>query len=465
MATLLQPKKSGSINPLKSSAPLGAALAYLGVDGAVPLFHGAQGCTSFALTLAVRHFREDMPMQTTAIAEVETILGGADNLEEALVNLQSRMNPKFIGIASTALIETRGEDITGDLLSIMQRRHELARTAIVYASTPDYVGALEDGWAKAVTAIIEGLVVPGERRQKSLRQINILPGVHQTAADIDQLRDMAAAFGLDAVVLPDLSGSLDGHVNAEFTPITSGGTKLEDIADMGEGLATIAIGQHMTPAAEALEGLTGVPSTVLSSLTGLAASDELVALLSRISGVAVPENLKRRRSQLVDAMLDCHFYLGGKRIAIADDPDLLYQLAVFFKSLGAEIVTAVTTTNHSPLLEKVPAKEVVVGDLMDFEERAAAAKADLLVTHSHGRQAAERLGLPHLRVGFPIFDRLGVQHRAMVGYAGSRDFLYEVGNIFLSLIKEKTPEDFASAEVPPFKVQEKRDVGQTLAIG
>ena len=81
-------QKAAAVNPLKSSQPLGAALAFLGVDGAMQLFHGSQGCTSFALVLFVRHFKETIPLQTTAMDEVATVLGGADNLEEALINLK-----------------------------------------------------------------------------------------------------------------------------------------------------------------------------------------------------------------------------------------------------------------------------------------------------------------------------------------------------------------------------------------
>ncbi|TIW41585.1 MAG: nitrogenase iron-molybdenum cofactor biosynthesis protein NifN, partial [Mesorhizobium sp.] len=65
MARILLQSKSAAVNPLKSSQPLGAAFAFLGVDGAMPLFHGSQGCTSFALVLFVRHFKEAIPLQTT----------------------------------------------------------------------------------------------------------------------------------------------------------------------------------------------------------------------------------------------------------------------------------------------------------------------------------------------------------------------------------------------------------------
>lgn len=47
-----------SVNPLKMSAPLGGALFFLGLDRSLPVFHGSQGCTSFALVLLGRHFKE-----------------------------------------------------------------------------------------------------------------------------------------------------------------------------------------------------------------------------------------------------------------------------------------------------------------------------------------------------------------------------------------------------------------------
>lgn len=82
MAQLIQERKPLSVNPLKLSAPLGAALAFLGIKGCLPLFHGSQGCTAFAKALLVRHFREAIPMSTTAMSEVDTILGGGRRMSK-----------------------------------------------------------------------------------------------------------------------------------------------------------------------------------------------------------------------------------------------------------------------------------------------------------------------------------------------------------------------------------------------
>jgi nitrogenase molybdenum-iron protein NifN len=165
-----------------------------------------------------------------------------------------------------------------------------------------------------------------------------------------------------------------------------------------------------------------------------------------VSGVQAPHALRRQRSQLIDGLLDGHFWFSGKRIAIASDPDLLYGLCQVLTSVGAKIVSAVSSTGSSAILSQIPVETVVVSDLTELEDAAARTHADLLVTHSHGRMASERLGIPLFRVGFPIFDRLGAQDRCWVGYRGTRQLVFEVANLFQSQLHAHKPEDFARAE-------------------
>ena len=101
------------------------------------------------------------------------------------------------------------------------------------AHTPDFDGAIEEGWSKAVTAIIDALVPKGETRRVVRERINILPGCHLTVADLEAIRDTVEAFGLEPIILPDISGSLDGTVPERWIPTTYGGTSVEDIRDHG----------------------------------------------------------------------------------------------------------------------------------------------------------------------------------------------------------------------------------------
>lgn len=446
MAAVTESKKACAVNPLKMSQPLGAAYAFMGLASCMPLMHGSQGCTSFGLVLLVRHFKEAIPLQTTAMNEATTIMGGFENIEKALLNIRERAHPRIIAICSTGLTETKGDDIHGFLALARQRHPELADTELVYVSTPDWSGAFQDGWAKAVAELVGSIPRPDSPRRPEA--VALLPGAHLTPADLDEVRELVEAFGLQPVMVPDVSGSLDGHIPDDWLGHTLGGTALEDLQALGGVAHALAIGEQMRPAAQALQARCGVPFTVFDRLTGLTATDDFIRLLASLSGRPVPARIRRQRSQLVDAMLDGHFHFGNVKVALGAEPDLLWATGMLLHEMGAEIAVAVTTT-ASPLLARMPCESVVIGDLEDFEQLAAATGADLLLTHSHGRQAAERLGKPLFRLGIPMFDRIGNAHVRQVGYRGTRDLVFAVGNLLIDQIPHHGPQDWP---LPPAAV-------------
>jgi nitrogenase molybdenum-iron protein NifN len=432
MAKVSVSKKACSVNPLKMSQPIGGALAFMGLRGCMPLLHGSQGCTSFGLVLFVRHFKEAIPLQTTAMSEVATVLGGYENVEQAVMNIIKRTKPEIIGICSTGVTETKGDDVDGYIKQIRIAHPELADFPMVYVSTPDFKDAFQDGWGKTVAKIIEVLVKPpvNPDRRDPLR-VNVLPGCHLTPGDIDELRNMLDDFGLEATFLPDLGGSLDGHIPDDFTPTTIGGVGVEEVATMSLASWTIAIGEQMRKAAETLEKKGGVPYRVFERLCGLDANDQFISFLSEISGRPVPMKYRRLRGQLVDAMLDGHFHIGGRKVAIGAEPDLLFDVASMLHEMGAHITSAITTT-QSPVLERLAIDDVLIGDLEDLEIQAKERHCDLMITHSHGRQAAARLKIPFHRIGIPMFDRLGAGHQLTVGYRGTRDLIFNICNLVMA---------------------------------
>lgn len=432
MAKVSVSKKACSVNPLKMSQPIGGALAFMGLRGAMPLLHGSQGCTSFGLVLFTRHFKEAIPMQTTAMSEVATVLGGYENVEQAVLNIYNRTKPEIIGICSTGVTETKGDDVDGYIKTIREKNAAVAKLPIIYVSTPDFKDAFQDGWEKTVTRIVETMVdAPKSTARRDPAKINVLPGCHLTPGDLDELRTIIEDFGLEPTFLPDLAGSLDGHIPDDFTPTTIGGVGAEEISMMGQAGWTIAIGTQMLRAAEAMQKKTGVPFRLFERLCGLEANDALMEFLTEISGRPAPMKYRRQRGQLVDAMLDGHFHIGGRKLAVGAEPDLLYEIGGLLTEMGAQLRVAVTTT-QSPVLERLPTEEVLIGDLEDLENLAKSNDCDLMVTHSHGRQAASRLKIPFFRMGIPMFDRLGGGHQLMVGYRGARDLIFDISNLLMA---------------------------------
>lgn len=438
MPEIIKRSKALSVSPLKVSQTVGAALAFLGINRSIPMLHGAQGCTAFGKVLFVQHFREPIPLQTTAMDQVSTVMGSEESVMEGLKTIAEKNHPLLIGVPTTGLTETQGSDVEMALKMFRKKYPQFDAIPVVPVETPDYSGCLETGFAKALEAIIKATVpraseagtLPGRRK----KQINVLVGSSLTPGDLEELKEIIEAFGLRPVVVPDLSDSLGFLGETDFSPLTIGGTAVSELATLGDGAATLVIGRSVSRAADELTERTGVPDYRFDHLMGLEAVDALVDTLHRISGEPVPDRLERQRAQLQDAMLDSHFMLGMTRFAMAGDPDLLTAFSQLLTGMGAETVAAVAPVN-APVLQQVNAESVKIGDLEDLEKIAAAEKAEVLIANTHGLASAKRLGIPLLRAGFPQYDILGGHQRIWIGYRGSRQTLFELANLILSLEK------------------------------
>ena len=101
------------INPVKLSQPMGATLAFMGVDNCMPLMHGGQGCTSFTKVYFTRHFCEPIAIQTTAVTDALAVLDGGDySIVESVKNICKKVSPSLIGLHTTGLPETKGDDMS-----------------------------------------------------------------------------------------------------------------------------------------------------------------------------------------------------------------------------------------------------------------------------------------------------------------------------------------------------------------
>jgi nitrogenase molybdenum-iron protein NifN len=247
MATIDKRNKALSVSPLKSSSTVGAALAFLGFQRSIPMLHGSQGCTAFGKVFFVRHFREPIPLQTTAMDQVSSVMGSEDNVVEGLKTICEKSAPAMIGLPTTGLAETQGSDINMAVGEFRKQYPQFDHIPVIPVSTPDYTGCMESGFAQAVTALIDVMVPPadeaGTRPGLRKKQVTVLAGSMLTPGDLELLKDMIESFGLRPVLVPDLSDSLDGHLtDADFSPLTIGGTAVSELPELGNSLATLVVG-------------------------------------------------------------------------------------------------------------------------------------------------------------------------------------------------------------------------------
>jgi nitrogenase molybdenum-iron protein NifN len=406
------------VNPFKLSQPMGATLAFLGVDKCMPLMHGAQGCTSFTKVFLTRHFAEPIAIQTTAVTDVTAILDGGDySIVEAVNNITQKVTPSLVGLHTTGLTETKGDDIRGVAGKI--------DFPLVWVNTPDYEGGLESGWALAVKSMIEQLVEPSEAIDDD--KVLLLPHVGLTPIEVEKIKEFIAGFGFEVLALPDLSTSLDGHLGGKQSALSSGGITVEEIRALGNVGMVISVGESMRSGAGALlKKNPFIRHHHFTHLQGLEATDALTALLLKETGRELPPpGVIRWRKRLQDAMLDSHFSMGQTRFLVAGEPDQVAGLCQSLFEAGGKVELAISTVD-SPQLEAIRAEKVLVGDLEDAEEMRDA--YDLLVTNFHGEALAHRCHKGLVLRGYPNWEQVGNQLKNDVLSEGGAYFLFECAN-------------------------------------
>ena len=404
------------INPLRHPQSIGAAIAFQGVHRALPVIHGAQGCTFLGKVLLTRHFREPIALAGTKLFAEDVIMGSEEKITKTVEGIIERNRPDLVAILTSGLSEVGGDDVR----AAVGKSGLHADANLLHVTTPDYEGGLETGYAAAVEALLT-LCSESAGSFDTKGLVNVLAGSYLTPAEFEELRDIVMTFGLTPIILPDLS-ALDGRRKG-ISPLAIGGTTVEDIELMGSSEFTIAVGASMERGAEILTERFGIPCRVFDGIAGLRDSDALMETLSSLSGKPVPPKYERQRRVLIDGMRDAHFFYGNKRIGIALEPDLALQTARWLTEMGAKITTVVLP-QPSEAAVRIPAEKVIIGDLASVE-----GGIDLLIANSHAEDTAKRLGIPLYQMGFPLQKILGANSRVGVGYRGSLFMINEIGNV------------------------------------
>ena len=349
------------LNPIKLSQPMGAMLCFLGIKNCMPLMHGAQGCASFSKVFFTRHFNDPIAVQTTAVNDITAVIDGGDYaISESIKNITKKVKPDLVGLFTTGLTETKGDDIKGasKLVEDIQQ--------MVYVNTPDFEGSLESGFSKSIEAIIQQLVQSST--EIDTNKALIIPNVNLKPIEVEKIKDTISLFGYEVFSLPDLSESLDGHLGLKQGALTSGGISVEDIKKLATSSLVFTIGKSVEKCGEKiLEKNPNIQLFHFDSLGGLEASDKFFKILCKVKNITQPHpSIVRWRKRLQDALLDTHFVIGSSKVIIALEPDQALSVANTIIEAGANI-KAIVTTHRNDLLDEIECEHLMVGDFEDVE--------------------------------------------------------------------------------------------------
>ncbi len=414
------------VNPAKACQPLGAVLCALGFEKTLPFVQGSQGCVAYFRSHLSRHFKEPVPAVSSSMTEDAAVFGGLNNMLEGLENAHALYRPGMLAVSTTCMAEVIGDDLGAFIKQAKEKGKIPPELPVPFAHTPSFVGSHITGYDNMMKGILAYLT---GRKAAPNGKINIIPGFDTYTGNIREIKRLLDLMGVKYTVLADISDVLDSPNVGEYV-MYPGGTALEDVADAINATATISLQRYSVLKTgefvrdvwehEFIEG----PMPI-----GVENTDRFLEEVSRLTGRAVNEELEAERGRAVDAMVDSHPYVHGKRFALVGDPDLLLGLIRFLLEMGGEPVHIVCTNGDKRFEEEANALldssyhgrngKVYTGkDMWHLRSLMFTEPVDLLMGNSYAKFLWRDTGTPLIRIGFPIFDRHHLHRYPIVGYQG-----------------------------------------------
>lgn len=434
------------INPAKACQPLGAVFCSSGFEGTMPFVQGAQGCAAYFRSHLSRHFKEPMSAISTSMTEDAAVFGGLNNMLEGLENAYTLYKPKMLSVCTTCMAEVIGDDLNAYIRTAREKDIIPKDFPVPFAHTPSFAGSHITGYDNMLKGILTAItaVKKGEPNGK----VNIVMGFDTYTGDYFEIKRLLKIMGVDFTLLSDVGDIYDSPTTGEYK-LYPGGTPLADAADSINSKATVALQKYSTvKTMEYIHKEWNQEAAVLPMI-GVKNTDRFFEELSRITGKPVPQEIEDERGRTVDAMIDSHAYVHGKRFALVGDPDQLLGLLSFLLEMGAMPVHIVCTNGDKKFEEEAKGilsespfgqeAAVYIGkDMWHLRSLLFTDPVDLLMGNSYAKFLWRDTGTPLIRIGFPLFDRHHLHRCPVIGYQGVINLVNWVVNTILDEMDRKT---------------------------
>ena len=335
------------INPAKACQPLGGVFCSSGFEGSMPFVQGAQGCVAYFRSHLARHFKEPFAAISSSMTEDAAVFGGLINMLEGLENTYALYKPKMISVCTTCMTEVIGDDLNAYIKTAREKGAVPQDLLIPFANTPSFVGSHIVGYDNMLKGILKALW-QGKKGEGN-GKINIIPGFDTYTGNYHEIKRLMGLMGIDATVLADVSDTFDSPNTGEYK-LYPGGTPLPDAMDGVNARATVALQRYSTvKTMDYIQKEWGQKTLSLSPI-GIKNTDRFFEELSKLTGRPIPAAIEAERGRAVDAMVDSHPYVHGKRYALVGDPDILLGMISLIMEMGGEPVHIVCTNGDKNFL-------------------------------------------------------------------------------------------------------------------
>jgi len=385
------------------------------IQGAVVIQHSPIGCAA-SQAFTCRYYRDlaarrgweiqDPHSICTNLTEEDMVFGGIAKLEQSIRDAWARHRPKVIFVATSCATGIIGDDVDG---LTQKLQVELGIPVVPLVCEGFRTKHWSSGWDVIEHGILRHLV----RRKPARKQQDLVNVIHLGGPDV--FTPLLEPLGLRA-------------------NLVMGGSTLDKLEQLSEAAATVTMCFALSYLAAGLEQEFGVPEVKATIPYGLAATDEWLREIARITcrEDRVEAVIASQRAQIEPELNRLRQALAGKKGFVAAGAAFAHGLMTDLRELGVDLDGAFSY-HHDPVYDSGDPRQDTLAHLVDrfgdiphftvsndqhFQAYAALRRSqpDFVVSRHGNTMAllAARLGIPVL----PIFysnDGLGYQGLLTIG--------------------------------------------------
>ncbi|MDR3294903.1 MAG: hydrogenase [Clostridiales Family XIII bacterium] len=429
----------------RHACALGAQQTVVSIERAIPIIHAGPGCGSKlhrGMSQAggyqgVSYAGADA-IPSSNLIEKDVVFGGTDKLRNLIEGTLKVMDGDFFVVFTSCVSEIIGDDV-GNVVGEFRSKG----IPIVYAETAGFKGDAYLGHELVLQSIIEQHLQPAEKKRKGF--VNIFSSVPRHdpfwEGDLNELRRLLAAVGLDANILFGFSGggikAVEAIPSAEFNLVISPYLGLQAAQLLEEKFGTPYLHYPVLPVGgvETSKFLRAVGeyaklSPALIESVVAEKENEFYHYMVRAADLLTEFQTELPKSFYI--INDAAYTLGISKFLVNDLGHMpLHQYITedvpeehrepirgYFAELAPGISSEITFTQDGGLINE---------DIV----RRHKGRRPLLLGSSWEIDLAKEINGLHLSVGIPVIDRL-ILHHSYLGYAGGLNLMEDIYGRVLS---------------------------------
>ena len=401
----IKTRKSPVYDPTQDCKLVGAVRALSGVTDAITIVHARPGCHCGILLLrALGSNQNDIRIVGTAFHAQDMIYGAERTLADSIRLSYENFEPALIAVLNCSAPAIMGDDIEGVILSLKKE----IPAEILSLSTGGYEGPAWIGYEETLTELTRFMV----ERDKEGNSVNII-GFKQ-----DEIRAYS-----DLLEIERMLNRQGITVNSVLT-----NSRFEVIKKASKASLNIVLGGDGLESAKRMKEKFDLPYVITPYPFGLNNSIDFMELVTRALNKEINREFIAAEKEVIKERIEKVFLLlegiYDTSVAVVGDGGRAFDLAKFLSNeLGFNVkILAITSKNY---LTQDRVKEdyfeslLIEPDRLEMNEAIKSGGVEMIFGSSMEKKLAFELGVPQVRIFFPVLDEVSISDSPYAGFKGT----------------------------------------------